>query len=382
VTRIAFVTDQHFDAHNDLEETVRVHNWIADDARARGCQATLLGGDAFEKRSVPADRNALGAWLLRLACFGPVVGVDGNHEVESDMRIFNDLGGEHAITIYDRACSHVIPHLGLVIGCVPWPHLGPLLARIDGGSTEEAHARARAAMRDVFTGIGAEMDLHPSCARIGLAHLMLSGARTDHDQPVRGAELTLATSDLAAMRAAVYLLGHIHAQQEIPVGDVRGYYGGCPEHANFGEPGEKGYLVVRTDGPRIVEVTRVPTPVAPMILAQGAFSGGALTNTYAHRNVAGADVRFQFTFPVDQREPARAAAEDIKRELLARGARSVTFDEVVETQTRSLAPEVARAVGHIEKLEAHWASINFDPGSRRAALLAKADQLHEATSEA
>jgi hypothetical protein len=383
MTLIAYVTDQHYDADNDLEETVRVQNWIDEDANERGCQATLCGGDALEKRGKAADRNALGEWLVRRAKRGPVVAVDGNHESENETQIFNDLGGDHPIRFYNRATAHFLPELQLAIGCIPWPHLGPLLAGLEGGSAEEAHARARAAMRDIFAGIGAEMDAHPGFARIGLAHLMLSGARTDHDQPVRGAELTLSTSDLALMRAHVYLLGHVHAQQEVQVGDVRGYYGGCPEHANFGEPDpNKGYLVVRTDGPRVVEVTRVQTPVAPMILAQGALIGGSLTNSYAHRDVSGADVRFQFTFPADQREPARAAAEDIKRDLLARGARSVTFAEVVETQTRALAPEVARAVGHREKLEAHWASIGFDPGSRQLALLTKADRLHEATNEA
>lgn len=381
MTLIAFVTDQHFDAHNDLEETVRVHNWIDDDANDRGCEATLLGGDALEKRGCPADRNALGAWLIRRARRGPVVGIDGNHETENETQIFNDLGGVHPIRIYNRATTHFLPELGLSIGCVPWPHLGPLLASLEGGSAEEAHARARAAMREIFAGIGSEMDTQPDFARIGLAHLMLSGARTDHDQPVRGAELTLATSDLAVMRASLYLLGHIHAQQQISIGDVEGWYGGSPEPCNFGEPGPKGYIVVRTDGPRIVEVTRVPTPVAPMILAEGAFSGGAITNTYANRNVSGADVRFQYRFAVDQREGARAAAEDVKRDLLSRGARSVTLDEVVETETRSLSSEVARAQGHREKLEAHWSATNFDPGIRRLSLLAKADQLHEATSE-
>jgi len=383
MTLIAFVTDQHYDAHNDLEETVRVNNWIDDDANERGCEVTLVGGDVLEKRGCSADRNAYGEWLIRRARRGPVVAVDGNHEAENETQIFNDLGGVHPIRFYNRAAAHFLPELGLSIGCVPWPHLGPLLASLDGGSAEEAHARARAAMREIFAGIGAEMDAYPGFARIGLAHLMLSGARTDHDQPVRGAELTLATSDLAVMRAAIYLLGHIHAQQDVPVGDVRGYYGGCPEHANFGEPDpNKGYLVARTDGPRIVSVERILTPVAPMILAEGVFNGGAITNTYAHRNVSGADVRFQYRFAVDQREAARGAAEDVKRELLSRGARSVTLDDVVETETRSLSSEVARAQGHREKLEAHWAATNFDPGVRRMSLLAKADLLHEATSEA
>ncbi|HKY40719.1 MAG TPA: hypothetical protein VJN18_32515 [Polyangiaceae bacterium] len=378
---IAFVTDQHFDGHNDLEETVRVHNWIADDARARGCEATLLGGDALEKRSIPSDRNALGAWLLRLAEFGPVVGDYGNHEIEGDLDLYNDLGGKHPITFYSQPAVHFLPELQLAIGCVPWPHLGALLARLDGVSAEQAQNAARDLLRTIILGLGAEMDRQPF-ARIGLAHLMLSGATTDHDQPVRGSELVLSGADLAPMRAGIWLLGHIHAQQVLKIGDVEGVYGGGTEHCNWGEPGQKGYTIVRTDGPRIVGYERIPTPVAPMVLAQGVFADGSLSNSYAHRDVAGADVRFRFHCPIDQRESAKAAAEAIKADLLARGALSVTLEDLVDAETRARAPDVALAKGHREKLEAHWASVGFDPGPRRAALLAKADQLHEATHEA
>jgi len=379
VTRVAFVTDQHFH-WKTLEETVRVHNWIADDAQARGCQATLLGGDLLETRSVPDDRNAAAAWLVRLADFGDVIGVDGNHELENDTELFNQLSGRHPIRIYNRPAVHALPRLGIAVACMPWPHLGRLLA--EAGSTEDAQNAAKQLLAAMLLALGQGLDQYPGIARIGLGHLNISGAKTDNDQPIRGAELTLSLADLEPLRAVIVLLGHIHAQNTMSCGDAPAIYGGRPEHGTFGEAGPKGYTIVDTDGPRLIGFERIATPVAPMILAEGDFDGFGLTNTYADRDVAGAEIRFEYRVQMDQRAAGAAAAEDLKRELLSRGALSVTLEPIVQAETRARAPEVALARGHREKLEAHWKSKGFDPQQRRDALLLKADYLHEATREA
>jgi DNA repair exonuclease SbcCD nuclease subunit len=378
--RIAFVTDNHFDAHKGLDETVRVHQWIAEDAKARGCSLTLLGGDLFEKKSCAEDRNAAADWLISMAALGEVVGVAGNHEEEGGLEILNLLRGRHPIRFYSRAELHRVGDV--VIGCLPWPHRGQLLAGAESTSHEDASVAARAALRSVIAGLGVAMDDHPDCARIGLGHVMRDGATTDHDQPIVGAEMAISDAELAPMRAGIYLLGHVHAQQEGLIGAAPWLYGGAPTHCNFGEPGAKGYTIIETDGPRIAGFERVATPATPMILAEGAFDGVTLSNSYALRSVYGADVRLRYRVAADRRESAKAAAADVMRDLLERGAKSVKLEELVETETRARAPEVARAVSHRDKLEAHWASVGFDSGPRREALLAKADYLHEVTREA
>lgn len=381
IRRWAFVTDNHFWARNELAETVRIHRWIAEDAKARGCSGTLLGGDLFEEKSVPDDRNAAGDWLLELADFGPVVGVYGNHEETDDLDLFNHLKGRHPVTFHKRPGVHALPELGIAVACLPWPHLGDLIAGLKDATAAEAQDAAREALRAIVLGLGQGLDAHPDCARIGLAHVSLVGAKTDHDQPLRGKELTLSGADLVALRVAIALLGHIHAQQEIQIGDILGVYGGAPEHCNFGEPGPKSYAVVTTDGTRVLGYERVATPAAPMILAEGNYDGASLAHSYAFRDVTGADVRLQYRVAMDQRVAGKAAAEDAKRELLDRGARSVALAPVVNIETRARAPEVAAARGHREKLVAHWKNKGFEPGERREALLNKADFLHEATSE-
>lgn len=380
--RFAFITDQHFDAKHDLDETIRVHRWIANDARERGCVATLLGGDLLEGRSIPADRNAAAEHLMELADFGPVVGVLGNHELENDCDLFNDLRARHPIKLYDRPAVHALPELGIAVACLPWPHLGQLFAGSEKLSGEEAQNAARELLRGIMLGLGAGLDEHDGCARIALGHVSISGAKTDHDQPILGSEFVLSLAELSVIRAALYLLGHIHAQNTMSIVDALAIYGGATEHCNYGEPGPKGYTIFTTDGTRVVGVERIPSPVAPMVLAEGVYDGYELTNSYADRDVTGADVRFRYRVAVDQRAAARAAADDVMRDMLARGARCVDVEAVVDAETRARAPEVAAARGHREKLEAHWKSKGFDPGSRREALFLKADILHEATREA
>jgi hypothetical protein len=119
-----------------------------------------------------------------------------------------------------------------------------------------------------------------------------------------------------------------------------------------------------------------------MLLLESSFNGANLIGGWSDRNVTGAEIRLRYRVGVDQRAAGDAAAEDVKRELLALGALSVALDPVVDVETRARAPEVAAAQGHREKLEAHWKSKSFDPGARREALLLKADFLHEATREA
>lgn len=359
---------------------MRVLRWIAKDARERGCQATALGGDLLDTGSVPADRNPVAEWLIELAETGPVVGVVGNHELPDDCAIFNQLRGRHPITLYDRPAVHPLPELGIAFACMPWPHLGALLAQV--GSREDAQNAARELLKSIFHGLGAGLDEHPNLARLMIGHLSISGAKTDHDQPLRGGEFLLSLAELEPVRAILILLGHIHAQNTMLCAGFPALYGGAPEHHDFGEPGPKGYIIAETDGTRLVGFERIPTPVPPMILAEGVFDGSYITNSYAERDVTGAEIRFQYRVGKDQRAGGASAAEDVKRELLARGALSVALDPIVETETRARAPEVAAAVGHREQLEAHWKHKGFDPGHRRERLLLKADILHEGTREA
>ena len=93
--RIAIVADSHFDEHSRFDECIRLHTWIADDARARGVDVVLHAGDVFERKSTPAERNAFAAWVTLIASFAPIVIVRGTTTRFGDLQIF---GGPIPIT--------------------------------------------------------------------------------------------------------------------------------------------------------------------------------------------------------------------------------------------------------------------------------------------
>ncbi len=374
--RVAFITDQHFDVHSRFEETIRIHNWIADDAAERGCSLTLLGGDLFERKSVPEDRNAAGDHLLRLAQFGPVVGVYGNHELAGDLDLFNLLEAPHPVFFHDRPAVQVVQ--GIAIACLPWPRKAHLLAAFGAAGIPEVSNAAQHHLRNILRGLGSELDQYKGAPRVALAHVMIDGAKTDHDQPMTGADMALSLADLSLVRADFYACGHVHAQQAQQIGAAPCIYGGAPRHNNFGEPGPKGYVVLEFDGPKLVSWERIATPATPMWLLTGAWRDGEIALDGPLPNVRGGEVRLRYTVPADEREAAKAAAQRLCDHMVAElGAQWVKPEPDVHTTKRARAPDVARATSVGEKLPAHWRSIGFEPGERAESLLAKATELEE-----
>lgn len=378
--RIAFVTDNHFDSHSRFEETTRVHNWIADDAERRGCTLTVLGGDLFERaRSNSEERNAVAAWLLRMAALGEVVGIDGNHDGAGETALLNLLESPHPIRFYSRPAVHLVGNI--LIACLPWPRKAALLAEAGTGGLEAVNNIAQHHLRNILRGLGGEMDQEQATsgglARLALAHVMIDGAKTDHDQPLVGADMALSLQDLGLMRADFYACGHVHAQQDDTIDGAPCIYGGAPRHNNFGEPGPKGYVVIEfNDAGELVSWERVSTPATPMLLVAAEWRGGKLHHA-PDLDVAGAEIRLRYRVPADERAAARAAAEEWRDRALDEGAFAVLCEEDVVITKRARAPQVAVAQTVAGKLAAHWEAIKFSPGERESALLGKATELEE-----
>lgn len=380
MTVLAFVTDNHFDIDARFDETVRIHDWIAEDAARRGCTGTLLGGDMFERKSCAEERNAGARWLLRMVELGDVVAVDGNHDVRGDTQIFNLIGldrsGNRRIRFHDRPAVDVIDDVA--IACLPWPRAANLLAQAGDVGSEEVSNLAQHHLRNVLRGLGAELDqMPPEYARVALAHVMIDGAKTDHDQPLVGMDMALSLQDLGLMRASAYACGHVHAQNEFDIAGAPCIYGGAPDHNNFGEPGPKGYVVMTFDGPRLVSWERVATPATPMWLLSGRWQNNGIALDRAIPDVRAARVRVRYDVPADEREAAGLAAERVADHLRELGAESVKLEAQVIATKRARAPEVARAAMTEDKVVAHWASISFEPGPRRDPLLSKVRFLDE-----
>lgn len=379
--KVAIIGDSHFDEHSRFAECIRLHDWIADDARARGVDVVLHAGDVFERKSTPAERNAFASWVRRIADFAPLVIVRGNHDAVGDLAIFASLDTSKTVIVEEAAdCHAVCTDAGeLVIGCLAWPRKAELVASGAFGDDEGAAGRA---LRAVLSGFRDEFESVERLPRILLTHAMVRGSMTSVGQPLVGMEMELGLEDLALAGADFIALGHIHMPQDWDAAGVPAVYPGSPRRTTFGEVEDKGYIVATFDGPKLVGWERVVVPATPMYLADARVDAdgnrGHVTGL-PDEIPAGAEVRFRVHGPASQREKIREIGRDATALLTQVGA-VVKVEEVITAETRARAPEVAKAATLADKLSAFWASKGIPiTGERLARLVSKANKLEGAS---
>ena len=89
----------------------------------------------------------------------------------------------------------------------------------------------------------------------------------------------------------------------------------------------------------------------------------------AESDVLGAEIRFRYEVDPDQRDAARAEAEQWAAYWMSVGAVCVNVEEVVSTTQRARAPEIVNALTLADKLHVLWNSRNTCPDAVRAARL-------------
>lgn len=376
--KIAFVADSHFAEDSRFGECVRLHNWIAEDAAARGCKALLHGGDLYERRSTPREREAVAQWVHHLADMGcNLVAVRGNHDAPGDVHYLRHLESEPDVLEVPGMVTWAIP--GVTIACLPWPSRAGILAQAQ--SREDGEQTIQEAMRSVLLGLGSEAR-EAGNPVLFLGHCMVRDSRTSTGQPLVGCDLEVGLEDLALVGADAYLLGHIHLHQHWEINGAPCIYPGSPRRTAFGESEAKGYVVLDVEPGQPVRWEFVEAPATPMVDVQGKWetdyvnlSGGPVVpflalNDSAHcqaSNLAGAEVRLRYHVEAAHREAAKVEAAEVAASYLAAGAVSVKVEEQVAATTRARAPEVAMAPTVPEKLRALWAA--------RGETVPRADQL-------
>lgn len=420
MARLAFFADSQVDEHSRLAEHDRVCGFVVRDAAARGCGVLLHGGDVFERRSTVRERDSVWAWLDAAVAEGMVVGIcGGNHEAPGEVvELDNPAAGVYA---YEVPAVRVIGDgpSAVAVAFLPWPRRASIarwLESLTGAapSRESVSLAARELLRDVLRGLGAQLaDAPPDVPRVLLAHVQLSGSKTDPDQPsMVGVDMEISLEDLMLSGADAVLLGHIHLPQEwevarlhdgacvasdsLPSADnvvgVPVIYAGSPRRTAYaaGELVQKGYVVLEFEGRRLVRWERVPTPATPLILVDARWETNGVVipgreflvsndDPWPQEIPVGAEIRLRYSVAGDQRDAARRAAEAQAADWRTRGAAEVKVDEVVEATARVRAPDVATAPTLRDALEAVWRSQGADAPAehRRAHLLSMADSVLE-----
>lgn len=400
---VAVTGDSHFDAsaNGRLDECVRVHDWMLEDWARRGVDLILHGGDMYERKSVPADRNAAAAWVSRAADIAPVVIVKGNHDVPRDLEVFRKLEGRHAIRVEEASgissivlgerWDGAIPRDSFAtVGAVAWPRKAELLARLpERLSDMEAKHAARECLRDIFKGLCAELEAAPEGPKILLMHAMTAGSKISVGQPPAGCnfEIDLADISLAFPRVGpmAVVMGHIHKPQDWTINEVPVIYAGSPRRTTYGELEGKSYVLLhfeRSDeAPRYWELKsweRVPIPCQRLLLIEAQWQeSGRCWTMDAIADVEASDIRFRYRFADEHRPSAKLAAEQLREGWLAAGADRVTLDPEVIRTTRART-EIATARTLEAKLMMLWqARKQVPPPAYRERLVTKARMLEQ-----
>ena len=376
---LAFVTDSHFSENSRFDECIRVHDWIADDVAARGACGLVHGGDVYHAKSTPTERNAVSAWVRKVAAHMPCLIVRGNHCADGDLLILGRLKAAHPIVVEEACGTHDVG--GITVSGVAWPRTEVLaVAAPPRSSLEELSQFASQALRNVLRGLG-QVERRPHVLAM---HAMVRGARTSTGQPLIGMPLEIGYEDLLLARADFVAIGHVHRGQVFGEPEVPIVYGGSPRRVDYGETEEKGYLLIHFDGDHLAGWERVKTPCAPMLLGldewavsgehQGWRSGWGEIDP---DHVQGAEVRLRYAVDADRRDAAKTSAASFREVLLARGAVDVKIDEQVKPKVRARCPEITAAKTIGDKLVTLWHSRSeILAEDRRARLLARASELN------
>lgn len=372
--------DHHFDRHSRWEECLSVHAWMVEQARETKADLFLSAGDVYEGASCPEERQAVAEWLTAMAEVCPVVVSKGNHEKPRDVALLRRLRTKHPIIVEEGAGVHYVA--GAAIATMAWPERAHLLAALGGSGA--ADTGIREALQDVLRGLGQQLEQHAG-PRILLGHFMVDGSVSSTGQPLLGMPINVGLADLSLARAHLTVMGHIHMAQRFELETGPAFYTGSPFRTDFGQLEKKTVLFAEFDGPRLVETREIETPCAPMVHVETTWNGsnwdsfdGAVAETYK-----GAELRLRYRVNAEQRDGAAASAREWAEALVATyGAKSVKVEEVVITERRARAPEVARATSVQDKLDAHWLSLGYDPGEQRGELHVMAAELEQEVANA
>lgn len=384
ILRVAHLADSHLDEHNRLDDNVAVHRAFVAQAKQLNVNLILHAGDFFERRSTPAERNALADFLIGATEFAPVVGVRGNHDVPGDLDVFNHLYGRHSITIEDRpGQAYFGPDSErLCVFGLPWFDKRHLLAAYPEAAQGETTEAAIAAARQLLATMRADIE---QAARDGyiplvVGHVLVAGSEVSTGQTLIGQSVELAPGDLRDLGAAYCALGHIHKPQSWYDGRVA--YSGSTQRNNFGEPEAKGWHLVTIDTERWRESDGVTVefrelPARRIVLIERDLSPGVAAAP-GWGDVSGALVRFRYR--VRPEDLHACNVDGFEQSLREHGAHEVKLEPVIVHEARVRCAAIAEARSTWERVLAYLRS-QYGPGILRPDDVRQIDRVEQKLAE-
>jgi exonuclease SbcD len=364
--RIFHSADWHIDERCRLSECQRVLNELVSHVEHEKPDLFVCAGDIYTRRSTALERAIAHDIFMRIAMVCPVVAVRGNHDDLLDIEALTRLRAAYPIWGVEE--PRVITVAGVAVACLPWPSKANVVLHAQNLDLDAAECDVQDHLMAILRYLADELDTaEDPCdhmPHILVAHAMIGGSKTASDQPLVGCDFELSTTDIVLQRTAeAVMLGHVHMQQEWgEVGDPI-VYPGSPYHSDFGDRGDKGYVVwTLGDGPPIFE--RRKLSATPMYQFVTAYTpelgfGSELMESNAEPSYP-CEMKVSYAVDAEHASKARAEAEAWKLIEESKGAR-VLLDPQINVTTRARAPEVAKAMTTRGQLEAYWDSIDKKP---------------------
>lgn len=347
----------------------------------------VLAGDLIEKHPTAQDMTALLGHVRCLSDISPVIIVHGNHDGEGWLALCEGQDTTHDVWVCavpdtmgladGRLIHGIDADTECVVHCVPWVTKGHLLSRLPTvPSPEETDAAVRACLQEILGGFAVERQMAGyDGPAVLVGHMELGGSVMDSGQPNVAPGLKIDPHDLELAGCDAYMLGHIHAQQDVGTG----VYAGSPYRLTWGEAGPvpKGWLLwdvergdadfrcVAIHGPRLWAVTHEWT--IREVNGDGPEWGftpdaGTDVETVARmgdgRDRGGDELRFRYRVPAEQRTAAKAAVDACLASFWPGRRDAVTVEEVVIPAERARAPELAAVVDPVEQVRM-WMALEY-----------------------
>lgn len=354
--RVAHISDSHCDERGRLVDWRAVHAAFFDQVREFNPDLILHTGDLFERRSTPAERNAVADWLLACSDVCPVAIVQGNHDAPGDLDIFRHLGGEYGITVFSRPtlaledALHIPIGLGrrLTVLALPWFDRANVAALLPATSDQD---RLRETTLDAARQLLAILRMVATAARnrgdfpILGAHVMVGGSETSSGQTLIGQSVEFAPAELADI-ADYVALGHIHKPQQW---DRVGYVG-SPMAQNFGEDHPHGWNAVSIGESVDVQFRELPGRRIRLFTAEFDATGRLVNDDVD-------DVRSSDLVRIRYRVPAEALPlvdEARIRALVGGEPAELKLEAVVLAETRARCSEITAVTSMFDKVLAYF----------------------------
>lgn len=379
--RIAHIADCHFSMKAEkLEEVVRTTDAILVNLQADPGPPKLivLAGDTVDEYDGPIriDSDCARAairFVLALADIAPVAIVTGtpSHDRRSP-ELFRFLKGDNPIYVADKIemvglylAGGTFPDDGndvthfeafdnplwqrikpdAVLTFLPSPDKSRVIGTFGGTSKQLTTLAAKECLHDALSYIGELNATVPAgVPKILIGHGMITGSEFSSGVTATGEDLEYSIHDLNLTNTQYKAFGHVHKYQEFPGNIV---YAGSPGRLNFGEVEEKGFVKVEIDGNGQVTKEFVKLPARRFAFYECDWDNGGIdkimdTLAEAEGNCQGADVRFRYTIPEEERH--RVNRELIQKMLLDAGARAVKVEVTI-------IPKIRQRAAGISKLE-------------------------------